>query len=226
MITLKAKERKELGKKVKNLRKQDILPAVLYGAKTKPQNLELNIKEFEKVLKEAGESSLISLEVGDKKFMVLIHDMQSEPISLKPIHVDFFQPDLTEEIAARVPLVFVGEAPAAKDLGGTFVRNISELEIKALPQNLPHEIKVDITSLLTFENSITVKDIKLPDGVKTAKGQDDIVAFVAAPEKVEEELQKPIESGVVEVEKVEKQKKEEVSEETAAPAAPAGKEKK
>jgi large subunit ribosomal protein L25 len=215
MITLKAKERKELGKKVKDLRGQGIIPAVLYGAKTKPQNLELDLREFEKVFHEAGESSLIDLEVGTKKFSVLVHEMQVEPISLKPIHVDFFQPDLTEEILAKVPLVFVGEAPAAKDLGGTFVRNISELEIKALPQKLPHEIKVDISSLLTFENTITVKDLKLSEGVKAHKGLDDIVAFVAAPEKVEEELQKPIEAGVAEVEKVEKPKKEEAAPEAA-----------
>jgi large subunit ribosomal protein L25 len=225
MITLKAKERKELGKKVKNLRKQGILPAVLYGSKSKPQHLELDYKEFEKVYHQAGESSLITLEVADKKFLVLIHQMQSEPISLKTIHVDFFQPSLKEEILAKVPLVFIGEAPAVKELGGTFIRNISELEIKALPQNLPHEIKVDTASLLTFENSILIKDLKLPEGVKTLKAQDDIVAFVAPPEKVEEELEKPIETKVEEVEKVEKPKKEEAVQESSSDKASETKEK-
>jgi large subunit ribosomal protein L25 len=219
MITLKAKERKELGKKVKNLRKQGILPAVLYGSKAKPQHLEIDAKEFDKVYHDAGESSLVSLEINDKKFLVLIHEMQSSPITLAPIHVDFFQPSLKEEILAKVPLVFIGEAPAVKELGGTFVRSISELEVKALPQNLPHEIRVDIISLATFETSILIKDLKLPEGVKTLKAQDDIVAFVAPPEKVEEELEKPVEAGVAEVEKVEKPKKEEAEEtKESAPA--------
>ncbi|MFH1894896.1 MAG: 50S ribosomal protein L25 [Patescibacteria group bacterium] len=209
MITLKAKIRKETGKKVKKLREKGLLPGVLYGPKTESQRLEINQKDFEGVYRQAGESSLISLEAGDKKYLVLIHQLQADPITSSPIHVDFFQPSLKEEIVAKVPLVFEGEAPAQKELGGTFVRNLSEVEVKALPQNLPHELRVDISQLMTFENSILIKDLKLSEGVKILKGQDDIVAFVASPEKVEEELQKPIEEGVEEVKTVEKPKKEE-----------------
>jgi large subunit ribosomal protein L25 len=218
MITLKAKSRKELGKKVKKLRMQGILPGVLYGSKEKSQHLEIDYKEFDKVYRGAGESSLISLELGEKKFLVLIHQLQLDPISLNPIHVDFFQPNLKEEIEANVILVFEGEAPAVKDLGGTFVRNISEIEVRALPQNLPHEIHVDISSLLTFEDSILIKDLKLPEGVKALRDGDDIIALVASPEKVEEELEKQIEGKVGEVEKVEKPKKE-VEEEKEKPKA-------
>jgi len=228
MIILKAKSRKELGKKVKKLRMQGILPAVLYGSKEKPQHLEINGQEFDKAYQQAGESSLISLEVDSKKFLVLIHQVQADPLSLRPIHVDFFQPSLKEEITAKVALVFDGEAPAVKDLGGTFVRNISEIEVKALPQNLPHEIRVDISSLLTFANSILIKDLKLPEGVKALRGQEDIVAFVASPEKVEEELEKPIEEKLDEVKTVEKPKKEGEVEEAKEPSsakASEGKEK-
>ncbi len=221
MIALKVKIRKETGKKVKKLREKGILPGVLYGPKTESQHLEINQKDFEEVYRQAGESSLISLEAGDKKYLVLIHQLQTDPITSSPIHVDFFQPSLKEEIVAKVPLVFEGEASAVKELGGTFVRNISEVEVKALPQNLPHEIRVDISLLLTFENSILIKDLKLQEGVKILKGQDDIVAFVASPEKVEEELQKPIEEEVEEVEKVEKPKKEEVIEKAKEPSSAA-----
>ncbi len=221
MITLTAKIRKETGKKVKKLREKGILPAVLYGSKEEAQHLEVNQKDFEKVYHEAGASSLVSLEADGKKYLVLIHQLQTDPITSSPIHVDFFQPSLKEEIVAKVPLVFEGEASAAKELGGTFVRNISEVEVKALPQNLPHEIRVDISLLLTFENSILIKDLKLQEGVKILKGQDDIVAFVASPEKVEEELQKPIEEEVEEVEKVEKPKKEEVIEKAKEPSSAA-----
>ncbi|MFH1401716.1 MAG: 50S ribosomal protein L25 [Parcubacteria group bacterium] len=228
MITLKAKIRKETGKKVKKLREKGMIPGVLYGPKIESQQLEISREDFEEVYRQAGGSSLISIEADAKKYLVLIHQLQTDPITLDPIHVDFFQPSLKEEIVTKVPLVFEGEAPAAKDLGGTFVRNLSEVEVKALPQNLPHEIRVDISSLLTFENSILIKDLKLQEGVKILGGQDDIVALVASPEKIEEELQKPIEEEVEEVKKVEKPKKEEETEEikeSSSAQAPEGKEK-
>jgi large subunit ribosomal protein L25 len=209
MITLSAKIRKENGKVVKALRDKGLVPAVLYGQKTENQQLTVNLKDFEKVYQEAGMSSLVTLEVDKNKYLVLIHQMQTDPITLKPLHADFFQPSLTEVIAAKVPLVFDGEAPAVKELGGTFVKNISEIEVHALPQSLPHEIRIDISSLKTFEDSIMVKNIILPADVKIQKGQDDIIAFVAAVQKVEEELEKPIEEKVEEVGKVEKEKKEE-----------------
>jgi large subunit ribosomal protein L25 len=214
MISLTVKSRKESGKKVKSLRGKGILPGVLYGPKIESQNVEMSQKEFDKVYRAAGESSLISLDFDKKKFIALIHQVQLDPITLMPVHVDFLQPSLTEEISVKVPLIFEGEAPAIKELGGTFVKNISEIEVKALPEKLPHEIKVDVTSMKTFEDSISIKDLILPEGVKIITGQDDIIAFVASPEKIEEELEKPIEEKVEEVEKIEKAKKEEETEET------------
>jgi len=212
MLILAAKIRKEVGKKVKVLRKKDILPAVLYGHKIKNLNLEVDLKEFEKIYKEAGESSLISLNVEGKKqkFLVLIHDIQFDPLTDKSIHIDFYQPELKEEVEVTVSLIFEGEAPAVKDLGGTLVKNISEVEVKAKPQSLPHEIKVDIGSLKTFEDNIKISNLKVPEGVKILKEPEEIVASVSPPEKVEEELEKPVEEkGVEEVEKVEKKPKEE-----------------
>ena len=195
------------------------MPGVLYGPTRqkggypkKAQPLELNEKQFEKVYKEAGESSLISLEVEGKRFPVLIHEIQLAPLTGKPIHVDFYQPALEEEVTVEVPLVFEGTSPAVKDLGGTLVKNISELKIKAKPQNLPHEIKVNIESLKTFEDNIKISNLKVPEGVRILKGPEEFVASVSPPEKVEEELVKPIEEKVEEVEKVEEKKKEEVEE--------------
>lgn len=222
MLSLSAKIRKDFGKKVKTLRKKGIVPGVLYGPKIKEaQPLELDEKEFGKVYQEAGESSLISLEIAGpkgkqasygagkkEKYLVLIHEVARDPLTEKPIHVDFYQPSLEEEVEVEIPLIFEGEAPAVKELGGTLVKNISELEVKALPQNLPHEIKVDIGSLKTFEDHILVKDLKLPEGVKILKDPEEIVASVSPLEKVEEELVKPIEEKVEEVEKVEKVEKE------------------
>lgn len=213
MLSLSAKIRKTLGKKVKNIRKEGIIPAVLYGSKTENLLLEVDLKEFEKIYKTAGESSLISLQVPEKKkkFSVLIHNVQFEALTDKPIHIDFFQPSLEEEIEVGVPLVFEGESRAVKDFGGTLIKNISEIEVRAFPQDLPPEIKVDIGILETFEDEILIKDIKIPNGVKLLREMDEIVAVVSPPEKVEEELEKPIEEKVEEVEKVEK--KEEKAEE-------------
>jgi large subunit ribosomal protein L25 len=210
MLTLSARVRKELGGKTKTLREKGVLPAVLYGPEIKSAlPLELDYKNFEKVYNTAGESSLISLEVEGKKFLVLIHDLKKNPVEEKLIHVDFYQPRLEEEVEVTIPIVFEGEPMAVKELGGTLVKNISELEVRALPQKLPHEIRADIGSLKTFEEHVLVKDLKLPEGVKILKDPEEIVAFVSPLEKVEEELLKPLEEKVEEVEKVEMEKVEE-----------------
>ncbi|MCH8741737.1 50S ribosomal protein L25 [Patescibacteria group bacterium] len=204
MLTLSAKIRKTSGKKTKTLREKGLLPAVVYGPKIEALSLELDYKEFEKIYKESGESSLISLEVENKKekSSVLIHDIQQDPLSDKIIHVDFYQVPLSKEVDVKVPLIFEGIALAVKELGGTLVKDISELEVKSLPQHLPKEIKVDISKLKTFEDHILIKDLKLPEGIKILKDPKEIVANVSPPEKVEEELEKPIEEKVDEVEKV------------------------
>lgn len=229
MLSLSAKIRKNLGKKVKTIRRQGALPAILYGSKIKSLPLEVDLEEFENIYKAVGESGLIKLQIkpssraqveGDKKiktkeFSILIHDVQRDPLTGKLIHVDFFQPSLKEEVEVTVPLVFEGLSKAVKDLGGTLVKNISEVEVKALPQNLPKEIKVNIESLKTFEDEILIKDLLVPEGIEVLKKPDEVIAKVSPPEKVEEELEKPIEEKVEEVEKVEeKEEKEKKKEET------------
>ncbi|MBI2449933.1 MAG: 50S ribosomal protein L25 [Candidatus Nealsonbacteria bacterium] len=208
MIILSAKIRKELGKKVKNLRQKGLLPAVLYGPKIKNQSLEINLKEFEKVYKEAGENTLISLELSNKeKYLVLVHNPAKDSLTGQFMHVDLYQPSLEEKIEVDIPVVLEGESLAVKDLGGTLIKNISQIKVKALPQSLPKEIIINISGLNTFEDHILVKDLKLAQGVEIIKGLDEIVVSVAPPEKVEEELAKPVEEKVEEVKVVEKEKK-------------------
>lgn len=210
MLSLSVKIRKDLGEKVEILRKKGILPGVLYGPKLKAaQSLELDERHFEKIYKEAGESSLISLEIEGKKFPVLIHEVQLDSLTEKPIHVDFYQPSLDEEVEVTVPLIFEGSSLAVKDLEGTLVKHISEVEVKVLPQNLPHEIKVNIDKLKTFDDSVLIEDLVLPEKVKILRDPKDIIISVSPPEKVEEELVKPIEEKVEKVEKVEEKKEEE-----------------
>ena len=138
--------------------------------------------------------------------MVLIHDIQENSISGETTHVDFYQPILTEEVEVAIPIVFEGEAPAVKELDGTLIKEIQEVEVKALPQNLPHEIKVSVEKLKTFEDEILIKDLILPENVNVMKEPDEIIAKVVPPEKVEEELEKPIEE---EIEETEEEKEKE-----------------
>ena len=210
MIKLSAQARKDFGRKTKSTRQADKIPAVVYGPGVKNASIVIDYKDFQKTFKQAGESSLVELDIDGEKVKrpVLINEIQKDPVSDKFIHVDFFQASLKEEVEATVALVFFGVAPAEKDLGGTLVKNITEVEVKALPQNLPHEIKVSIEGLKTFGDHILIKDLILPENVKVLKKPDEIIASVAEQQKVEEELEKPIEENVENVEKIEKEKKE------------------
>jgi len=212
METISAKKREITGMKVEQLREKGLLPAVLYGPNHKNLPIELDFKEFNQTFKKAGQSSLITLQVEGDKVPVLIHDYQRDPLSEDITHVDFYAPNMTEETEVTVPLIFIGEASAVKDLKGTLVKNISEIEVKCLPQDIPHSVEVDISALLDFESRILIKDIKLSAKVHALRGEDDIVALVAAPQDVEAQLAETIEENVESVEKIEKEKKVEVPE--------------
>jgi large subunit ribosomal protein L25 len=207
MTSLTAKLRKQ-----KSAITADVIPAVLYGSDIENISLEIDKKSFSKVFKDVGET-LIDLEVEGKKYSVLIHDTQVNPLSQELIHVDFYQPNLKEEVETEVPLELVGEAPALK-LGGTLIMNMKEISVKALPKDLPSKIIVDVSSLNTFEDAITAKNIKLPFGVTIdIDNPDEIIVQVVEPEDIEEELAKPIEDVNKEPEKAAAPKKEELIEE-------------
>jgi large subunit ribosomal protein L25 len=219
MLTLSAKLRTELGRQTLELRQNGLIPAVLYGPGVANKNVVVDSKEFVKLFRQSGKSSLVALKIEGEQndFMILVNDFDTDPLTSNVIHVDFYQPDLTKEIEAEVPLVFIGESAAVKDLGGTLVKNISDITVKALPADLPREIKVDITRLKTFEDMILVRDLPVGDKVELLKNADEIVALAMPVQKVDEELEKPIEEKVDEVGKVEKEKKDVVTEEEAAP---------
>jgi len=214
MFTLKSKSRIEKGRDTQELRADGMIPAVLYGPGIENQNLSLDSKEFYKLYRQAGKSSLVSLSVeGDKKtYMVLVNDFDSNPLNGQVIHVDLYQPDLTKAIETEVPLLFEGVSAAVMDLGGTLVKNISEITVKALPADLPREIKVDISKLKTFDDVIMVKDLIVTDKVELLKNPEEIVALATPVENVEAELATAIEEKVEEVAQVEKKEKDVVTE--------------
>ena len=217
MLELAAKPRTLLGKKAKHVRKAGNIPAILYGFKVIPQSIEVDARKFQKVWKETGETTLVSLDIeGTGKHQVLIHDVKIDALKDVPLHVDFYAVNLDRPIEAHIPLVFTGEAEAVKLSGGVFVRVTQELLVSALPKDLPHEITVDISSLRTFEDKLSVKDITLPRGVTVVVDADQVIALVERP-RSEEEMAALESIGEVSLENIEiagkKEKEEEVPEE-------------
>ena len=170
-FTLKAQPRTALGRKVKNLRTQGLLPATIYGKKVKSSSVQVVADEFFKVYNEAGETGLVEL-VFEKKStglpagrQVLIHNVQLDPVSDTPVHVEFFQVDLKEKVKAKVPVVFIGESPAVSQKQGVLLTLLDEIEVEALPTDLPEKISVDVSGLSAVDQEFKVSDLKVPGEV-------------------------------------------------------------
>ncbi|MFA6410495.1 MAG: 50S ribosomal protein L25 [Candidatus Buchananbacteria bacterium] len=187
VLSLKGKTRKEQKKKVSQLRTSDQIPAVLYGHKIKPQNIVVDYTLFEKIFKQAGESTLVDLSIDDgKPAKVLIQDYQLAPLTNRFTHVDFHLVNMDEKIHTAIGLKFIGEAPAVKERGGILVTNIHEIEVSCLPKDLIHEIEVDLSGLKTFEDTIRISDLKIPAGISLQNVPTDLVVLVQAPRSEKE----------------------------------------
>lgn len=195
--------------KLSTVRSNGMVPAVVYGASVENTSISVSSIDFVKVFKEAGESSTIVLDMGGKKVDVLIHDVQFDPVKSFPLHVDFLAVDMNKPVEVSIPLEFTGVAPAEKSGLGTLVKALHEVEIKALPKDLPHNFVIDISSLATLEDKILVKDIKLGSGVTMLTDGEEIVALVSVVKEVKEE-ETVVDLSAIEVEK--KGKKEEEGE--------------
>jgi len=196
-----------------SIREEGGMPAVFYGQKIEPTPITMNQTEFKKVWKKAGESSVITLDMGGKDTDVLIHDVAINPVTDEPIHSDFLVIDKDKKVTVKIPLEFIGDSNAVKSLGGTLVKVIHELEVEALPKDLPQSISVDLSALENLDSHISIGDLKLPDGVESESSVEEIVASISThQEEIEEE--KP-ETDLADIEVEKKGKKEEVkSEET------------
>ena len=197
IVTLLAKLR-GLEKSAKELRADRKIPAVYYGKGQKNLHLELDYQTFRKLFAQAGESTIIDLQVeGEKEpFKVLVQEVQYDPVKDTFSHVDFIHVVMTEAITTKVPLEFVGTALGVKDLGGNLTVSKNELEIKCLPLDLPHSIEVDISGLIDFSVVIHVKDVIVPDKVTVLDDIEGTVVSVSAPrEEKEEELEEEEEEG-------------------------------
>lgn len=189
---MKAKLREETRKKVKDIRKKEIIPAVLYGHKIKNLNLAVPYSTFDGIFRKASSSSLVDLAIDEKKpVKVIIQSTQRDPLSNRYTHVDFYQVSMTEKIKAKIALKFINEAPAIKVFNGVLVTSIEKIEVSCLPQALVPEIEIDLSTLKTFEDSIHIKDLKVPAGIEILNNPTDIVVNVIPPRAEEVEI-KPV----------------------------------
>ena len=207
MQTIEAQKRTIFGKKTKELRSGGVLPAVVYGKGGDSAPLSISASDFLKVWRLSGESTIINLSlVGDKAKNVLIHDIAFDSVTGTPIHVDFFEVSADKPIKAHVALSFIGESPAVKSEGGVLVKVMHEIEIEALPKDLPHEIQVDLSQLKQFSDSILLKDITLPKNVTLHGDQNALIVKVTAP-RSEAEMATLTETAEVNLEAIEVTKK-------------------
>ncbi len=182
---LAAASRTVTGKAVSHLRKEGRVPAVVYGHGTASEPVSLDAHEFDQLRRHTGASTLIDLSVDDHTVRpVLVSSVQVHPVHRRPLHVDLFVVRMTEELTVEVPLVGIGSAPASES-GGTLVHPVSSVRVRALPANLPDSLHYDLSSLTTYDVTITVADIAAPEGVTIVADPADVVARVLAP-RVEE----------------------------------------
>ncbi len=221
-IKLQAETRKIIGRQVKALRRRGFVPAVIYGHDFKPLSIQVPLKDFERVYAEAGESTVVYLNVDKHDYPTIIQDAARDPVTDNFLHADFYKVRLDEKINAKIQLNFIGESPAVRDLSGIIVKNISEIEVEGFPQDLPHQIDVDISGLKEFKSQILVKDLTISDKLAVKADPESIVALVQEPIS-EEELKAQLETPTAVPEEVEviKKEKEEAGEEETKGEAPA-----
>lgn len=183
------------------LKKEAKMPAVFYGKKTESTPISVLKKDFIAVWKKAGESGVVTIKTPKGTVDTLIQDVDLDPVTDIPRHADFYVFEKGKKIEVSVPLEFVGVSPAVKDLGGLLVKALHDLKISADPQHIPHQIEVDISSLVDFSSQILAKAVKLPSGVDLVENPEEVVAAASAPreELVEESV--PIDLSAIEVEK-------------------------
>ena len=170
-----------------------------------------------KVWKEAGTSSIVTLETPTGIKESLIQDVDLDPITGIPRHADFYVFEKGHKVEVALPLEFIGISPAMKDLGGILMKVLHELKIEAMPKDLPHNIKIDISSLVNLGDQILAKDIVLPDGVTLLAHPEEVVVTISAPREEQEEVT-PVDLSTIEVEKKGKEEEAEAVPEAERPA--------
>lgn len=195
-IVIPASKRDVTGKKVKLLRQEGLLPAVVYGkAIDEPLNIAMDLRETTKIMRNVGPSTLVTLDVDGTKYPTLVRSRQRDYIRDEYIHLDFLAISMTEKVTSLVNVVLEGVVPAIEAVGAILITGVDRIEISALPQDLPDVIRVDLGSLENIGDGIFTKDLVLPDNIELLSSPEDMIAVASAPslaleeeEEVDEEL--------------------------------------
>jgi large subunit ribosomal protein L25 len=219
MLTLDVKKRAKDGPSAAVIRRAGSIPAVVYGAHQASTPIEIEARAFEKVLREAGEATIVSLAGLGAPLPTLIHEVDLDPLTNHPRHVDFYAVTKGEKVQVAIPLAFAGVSPAV-EAGANLVKVLYELEVEADPMNLPHAIEVDLSVLQAIQDRIHAKDLILPAGIKLITEPEEVVALVQ--EVVEEKVEEAAPADIASIE-VEKKGKAEDSEGVTGAEAPEAK---
>ncbi len=215
-IVLKVKIRNSKEDNLKEGLKNKKIPAVVYGNGIKNENLWVDALLFSNVYEKAGENTIVKLDIENgEKDNVLIYDYQADPLSDEIVHIDFLRVDMKKGIEAEVPLVFVGESSAVKELGGVLVKSLDTVTVKSLPDKIPSELTIDLSKLSSFEEHYKVSDLKVDDGVEIVTAGEIVIASVAQPRSEEDlaKLDEKVEEDVSQVEGAQEETEESSDEE-------------
>ena len=189
-MELTVQKREKFGKVVKNLRQDGFIPAELYGHGIQNEHLTVVAKDFAKTFKAAGENTVVNILIDGQPRPVLIYNVQQNPLSGEFMNVDFYAVRMDEKIRTEVPFVFTGEAPAIKAFNAILVKVMQEIEIEALPMNLPKQIEISLNSLNAFGKTVCVRDLQTIEGVRFLAVPDSVIVTIKEQAKEEE---KPVE---------------------------------
>jgi large subunit ribosomal protein L25 len=185
---LEAEARTTFGKKVKNIRNAGLVPAEIYGRGFENQSIQVDGKILSQLLEDAGSTNLITIKVGSKKpVSTLARNIQYSPVKRDLLHVDFYAVIMDETVSVTIPIHLVGESVLVKDEDAVLVTGINSLDIEALPADLPESVEVDLTVIESFNDSISVADLSLPEGVIIHSSLESMIATYQPPRLVEEE---------------------------------------
>lgn len=218
-MELAVKSREITGKKVRTLRREGLIPAEIYGHGLKNVHISVPAKDFNKVFKAAGSTTVVTLLVEKTKKPAIIHEVSRDYLTGDVVHVDFYEVKMDEKIKTKVPLEFIGEPRAVKEKGAVLNKSMAEIEVEALPSDLPHAITVDVSILAELNQSIYVKDIPHPKGVTFLVDAETAVA-TATPPAPEEEVAPVMDVSEVKVESEEKKAERAAEKEKETPAKP------
>ena len=211
-IVLEAKKRKEVGKLVKMVRRDGFIPAIVYGYKQEPMPISLEKRSSTLILNKVSGSTMLTLNIEGKEYSTLVRDVQRDHLRNEFLHLDFLVVSLTEKLRTAVSITLVGDAAVLEEYEALIVAGITEVEVEALPQDLPETIEVDVSGLAEIGDAIYLKDVPSPANVEILTDPEELIAVASAvkEEAVEEEIKEVLEGeGVAEPEVIEHGKGEE-----------------